>query len=516
HTLNPPMLVIADAEKAVALAGIMGGEESEVSDTTTNLLLESAHFAPLSVRRTLHSLDMRATEASYRFERVVDPEGVRRAVDRACQLLAEIGRPEAVAGVVDIYPHPTGAREVKLRVTRAAMLLGMELTSHICADCLRALGFEVTTEPHGDTDTLRVLVPSYRTDILLEEDLIEEVGRIYGYENIPETLPFGDTTQGGDSREGYLLMQIKRQLVECGLTEVVTHSLTPPPAFDNPADLLRRVPVRNALSAEISGLRRSLIPTLLDVAQHNATHGKVGLGIFEVGRVWQNEGQDGELAPAEYIAVGGLIAGSLQEAGWQKEAKTLPADYPAMRGILDNLLCGLGIHDATLRPIGDRAEALPQFHPGRSATISLQGGRLDGVIGEIHPRVADALRLRDRVYVFELSLDALRRALPAGGPRYHPLSSYPTVLRDLAPHVPETLPYAEVEAALRGAGVAFLEDVRLTDVYRGAPLPEGVKSLTLSFTFRAPDRTLNEGDISDALARLRSALESRCQARFPA
>src|SRR5204863_3780727 len=191
--LTPGMLVIADAAKAVAVAGVMGGADTEVSAGTTSLLLESAHFNPLSVRRTSRGLGLR-TEASYRFERTVDPEGVRRALDRACQLLAELGQPEAVPGVVDLYPQPIPMREIALRVQRCSALLGMEITSHIAADSLRALGLEVLTEPHGAADILNVRVPPSRPDLVQEEDLIEEVGRIYGYENSPETLPVGGTT----------------------------------------------------------------------------------------------------------------------------------------------------------------------------------------------------------------------------------------------------------------------------------------------------------------------------------
>ncbi len=513
RTLTPSMLVIADAEKAVAVAGVMGGAESEVGDDTTNLLLESAHFNPLSVRRTSRALGLR-TEASYRFERVVDPDGVRRAVDRACQLLAEIGQPEAVSGVVDIYPQPAPERVVPLRVTRAAQLLGMEMTSHIAAGSLRALGFEVLTEPHGETDTLQARVPSFRADIALEEDLIEEVGRIYGYENIPETLPVGDTTLGGDSAEGAFIQRIKDLLVACGLQEVVTHSLTAPSFFDTPEDAVLRVGIRNALSAEISGLRRSLIPTLLDVAEHNATRGQHALAIFEVGRVWQNEESvEGGIRPAEYIAVAGLLVGPMTEPGWQPDDKPIPADFTTTRGVVERLLRGLGISGAAFAPLPDPA-LLPQFHPGRTAFLILQDGRPAGALGEIHPRLAAKCGLRERVYVFEVGLEALEQAAPAEGPRYQPLSRFPAVVRDLAPRVPGNLPYAAVSTTVESAETPLLAEYRLTDVFEGAPLPEGMKSFTLSLTFRAPDRTLTEAEVNTALTHIREQLEARCGATF--
>ena len=512
HELTDSTLVIADGEKAVAIAGVMGGQNSEVSDATTNLLLESAHFDPLAVRRASKSLGLR-TEASYRFERVVDPEGVRRAVDRACELLQEMGQPAAVEGVVDAYPTPIHSRTVTLRVTRAIELLGMDLTSHICADSLRALGFEVRTESQGVIDTLHVQVPAFRPDITLEEDLIEEIGRIYGYENIPETLPGGATTQGGDSPEGIFISRLKRTLTACGLQEIVSHSLTAPSFFDAPADAARQVAVRNTLSADIGGLRRSLLPTLLDVAQHNARHGQAHLALCEVGRVWQNEPGDDGPTPVEYVAVAGLLTGTLNEPGWQKDTPPLVADFALTRGIVERLLAELGITDATFRALQDRAEQLPQFHPGRTATISLRGGHPDGILGEVHPSVAAKFGLRDRVYVFEIGLNALYEAMTAAqGPGFRPLTRFPSVVRDIAPHLPEHVPYAAVASAVKTANVPLLENFKLTDVFRGGPLREGTKSLTLSLTFRASDRTLSEAEITEALQSIRTELTERCGA----
>lgn len=512
RTLTDATLVIADGEKAVALAGVMGGQNSEVSESTVNILLESAHFHPLAVRRASKALGLR-TEASYRFERVVDPDGVRRALDRACQLLQEMGQPAAVEGVIDAYPEPILPRTVTLRVARAIELLGMDLTSHICADSLRSLGFEVRTESQGATDILHVQVPTFRPDVTLEEDLVEEIGRIYGYENIPETLPAGTTTRGGDSPEGVFISRIKQVLVACGLQEIVSHSLTAPSFFDAPADAARQVAVRNTLSADIGGLRRSLLPTLLDVAQHNARHGQQHLALCEVGRVWQNEPGDDGPTPVEYIAVAGLLAGPLTEPGWQKEAAPLVADFPLTRGIVERLFAELGIKDATFRAVQDRAEQLPQFHPGRTATISLRGGHPDGIIGEVHPAVAAKFGLRERVYLFEIGLDALMQAANSTpGIGFKPLARFPAVVRDLAPRLPEHVSYAAVASAVKTANVPLLEDFRLTDVFRGAPLPEETKSLTLSLTFRAADHTLSEAEVTEALQRIRAELTEKCEA----
>ena len=510
RVLDHSMLVIADVERAVALAGIMGGGDSEVSDQTVNLLLESAHFDPLSVRRTSRAAGLR-TEASYRFERVVDPDGVRRALDRACELLAGMGQPAAVDGILDVYPHPVPMLELDMRVSRVHSLLGMEVPSHAAADALRALGFDVHTVAHGKTDTLHVHVPTFRADITQEEDMIEEVGRIYGYENIPETLPHANTTQGGDSPFGLFLMRVRGALIACGLQEVVTHSLSAPSFFDSPDDAARRVPVRNSLSAEISGLRRSLLPTLLDVARNNATRGTQDMALFEAGRVWQCE--LGAERPTEHVAIAGLLTSASTEKSWHREPRPLMADFSAARGIVERLLHDLKITDCVFDSLGNRAESLPQFHPGRSAVVTLNG-EIFGVVGEAHPRLGQDIGLRERVYLFELNAEALQAASCQEGQRYQPLSKYPGVVRDLAPRVVDSVPYAAVEAAIRAAAPAILESFRLSDVFEGAPLPEGVKSLTVSFTFRALDRTLGESEINEAMNGFRSALESACAATF--
>jgi phenylalanyl-tRNA synthetase beta chain len=522
--LSPEMLVIADAERPVAVAGVMGGADSEVSDGTTELLLESAHFDALSVRRTKRALEGIKSESAYRFERVVDPNGVRRALDRACDLLAALGAGEIVDGVVDVYPHPIQERVVSLRVPRAAELLGMDVPSHVAADCLRALGFDVRTEPHGATDVLQVHVPTFRADVNIEEDLVEEVGRIYGYENIPETLPYGDTTPGGDSAEGIFQGQIRSVLTRCGLQEVVTHSLTAPSFFDSAADASGRVAIRNALSAEVSGLRHSLLPSLLDVAQSNAARGRNALGIFEIGRVWRMV--DGE--PDERIHAAALLVGAW--AGSRGGA----ADFAQARGILERLCAELGLTDARLYPpasVANIVNALgateagpdetqlpspqPNLHPGRCAILGVEDTLPDlGVAGELHPRLAVNLPFRDPILLFELSVEALRRAAEAEGPGYAPVSRFPAVLRDLAPRVASSLPYLEIERAVRGAEAASLEELRVADIFTGPPLPEGIKSITLSLTFRAVDHALSETEVNGALARIVRELEERCAATF--
>jgi phenylalanyl-tRNA synthetase beta chain len=512
HSLSPEMLVIADAVRPVALAGVMGGAETEVTESTSNILLESAHFNPLSIRRTARALSMR-TEASYRFERVVDPEGVRRAADRACQLLQEMGQPAAEEGVIDAYPHPPVPRQLTLRVRRAIDLLGIpDITPEIAQDCLKRLGIEA----HIVGENVTVTLPAFRPDLNIEEDLVEEVGRIYGYENIPETLPIGATTRGGDSPDGTLLNEIRRILTTNGLQEVVSHSLTPPSVFDVAPHDARRVPVRNALSTEIGGLRRSHLPGLLGIAQRNATRGgQQSLALFEVGRVWQNEIIAEMHTPVETLSVAGLLSGEMEERGWQRDKTPLVADFGAMRGVVERLLAELQVKEFSLEPLGEASEDYPQFHPGRTAFIHLSPEYPVGIVGELHPRLTAEMDFRLRVLLFEIPIEAIQGVAQAER-RYQPASRFPTAVRDLAPRLEASVTYAEVETAVRSANVSNLTEWRLTDVFQGNPLPEGIKSLTLSFTFRSSEGTLTEAEINTGIETLRQALTSSVGATFVA
>jgi len=553
RALTPEMLVIADAERPVAVAGVMGGAETEMSEETKTMLLESAHFDPLSVRRTARALGLR-TEASYRFERIVDPLGVVAAADRACALIAELGMGEVVPGVVDLFPAPSPARAIPVRPARVGLLLGYAVSEEEVIDSLTRLGFGVTRKmsvEHGQTTTgqtaplppewshltgtpvqpppprrgtvkasaedagavawavgegadLAFTVPSWRPDIVREIDLVEEVGRVLGYERIPEHLPVGESTQGGDSARGRFLERVRDILVGAGLQEIVAHGLLAPTPLEDPREADRRIAIRSALSAELSGLRRSLLPGLMDAVERNVRRGLAPLALFEIGHVFR-------LGQGEYeetTAVGGILVGPLTAGSWQRDSRPAPADFYTARGLVERLADGLGVEGLTFAPGDD-----PRLHPGRRANVLL-ANQVIGYVGELHPdRTAD-LNVRDRVIVFEVSADALQAAASRGR-RYAPLSPFPAVVRDLAPRIAAEIPYSQVEQAIESASVDLVESFALTDVFSGPPLPEGIKSLTLSFTLRAPDRTLTEAEVNDALARLRAALESACGATFP-
>ncbi|HSV75053.1 MAG TPA: phenylalanine--tRNA ligase subunit beta [Chthonomonadales bacterium] len=495
--LSPEMLLICDAKKPIAIAGVMGGTDAEMRSSTTVMLLESAHFLWTSIRRTARALGM-TTEASYRFERIVDPAGVVAAADRACALIEELGFGKPVEGVLDEYPGAAPRRRLSVRPARCSAMLGFPVTESDVRTALARLGFDETESGVS----IEFAVPSFRPDVVREIDLVEEVGRVLGYDRIPERLPEGATTQGRDTDLSTRMGCARRLLVGCGLQEVVGHSLLASNELDRPIAAGDRVAIRSALSADLAGLRASLLPGLVDVLDRNARRGHGRLAAFEIGRVFRRT----EAGYDESVNVAGAIAGPMVGSGWARDTRWRSTDFHTAAGVVERLVRGLGAPSPSLAPGDD-----PRLHPGRQAWITVAGSRV-GLLGELHPQRAADLHIRSRVLVFELALEALPDAQPPAA--LTPLSPYPPVVRDLAPRIALTVPYESVRRAVEDARPDTLESFELTDVFDGAPLPEGVRSLTLSFTFRAPDRTLADAEVADALAALRAALAERCGATF--
>jgi phenylalanyl-tRNA synthetase beta chain len=503
RALTPNMLVIADATKPVALAGVMGGGESEVSEQTKTMLLESAHFDPLAVRRTAKALDMR-TEASYRFERFVDPAGVAGAANRACELIKELGAGEPVEGIVDVVASPIEARKLSLRIARVSEMLGYEVEPDEVEDTLTRLGFEVNQTFYTPlSSALELVVPSWRPDIVREIDLVEEVGRVLGYERIPEKLPTGKTLQGGDSPEWQFAEQLRSVLAGAGLQEVVSHSLMAESALEDGRTAAHRVGIRSALSAELSGLRRSLLPGLVDILERNARRAQAPLAFFEVGRVFHREND----SYREATSVAAVLAGPITSLSWQKEARTAAADFHSARGLVEAIAEALHIRGVSFTTSTD-----PRLHSGRSADVLLDGAVI-GHVGELHPRLIEGLTTRHRLLVFELHVGPLMAAQKRGA-TFRALTPYPAVVRDVAPRVAMETTYRDLERSIESLQLPIVEKVALTDLFAGAPLPDGTKSLTLSLTFRATDRTLTDEEVNDALDRVRTGLERDCDAHF--
>jgi phenylalanyl-tRNA synthetase beta chain len=508
--LDPQMLLIADAERPVALAGVMGGRETEVTEKTTDLLLESAHFDPVSIRRTSKAIPL-SSAASYRFERGVDPEGVRLAADRAAALIVEWARGELSETVADAHPVPAPEIRVRLRPDRCRGMLGIPVPDGEMHAHLEALGLKA-----AGSDSWEFLVPSFRQDLVLEEDLIEEVGRLAGYDRLPETLPEGPTQLGRLSPVGRLARRLREQLLAQGLNEAISHTLTSR-SFLERARLLHSpvwplsagephgpVLLRNPLSDEYNALRPSLLPGLLQAARHNLNHGQHDVFLFEVG--WAHTVPEGTTERDRVLAAG-LLLGNRWADVWNAGGERAAADYYDCKGVVEALVA-----DFHLCEMSFARTSHPAFHPGRSAALKV-GAQTLAALGELHPEVAEALELPRGILLFELDAQSLLEDFERL-PKYQPPSRFPTVNRDLAVVVDKSTESAAVREAIRGVAPALIREVRLFDVYTGRPLPENRVSLAFGLRLGSEDRTLTDAETDEILQRAREELSRRFAAEF--
>lgn len=503
RALPPETLLICDRDRPIAVAGVMGGSESEVSDKTRHVFIESAHFDPGSIRRTAKALGL-STEASYRYERFVDPELVPIALERACELLADLAGGEVVLGRIDLYPHPASARAILLRPARVNAILGTELSEVAIANSLRRLELIVD----ASAEPLSVVVPTFRPDLTAEIDLIEEVGRMIGYETLPETLPPARGAQGGvDSPDALFAAQVRSALTGLGLQEALTNSLVAPSPLEDDATQDRRVQIRQALSAELSGLRTSLVPNLLDVLARNLRRKQNDLRLFETGKTFALGAGQGSYDETRRVAA--VLTGLAVPRSWETP-NPAPLDFFTVKGLVEGLTHFLRLPPATFVP-----ERRQGMHPGRCAAVSI-AGRTVGFVAEVDPDFIttelDAPAGTGRVAVFELDADALR-ALCGSAPRFHPLPRFPAVSRDLAVLVDMATPYALLESTSRqAADPRLLSEISLVSVYTGERIPAGRKSVALRLTFQSDDRTLTDAEVDAQLAAVRVQLTERAGA----
>jgi phenylalanyl-tRNA synthetase beta chain len=471
RTLDEEDLVIADARRGVAVAGVMGGGETEVSEETADVLLESAHFEPTGVLRTARKLGLR-TEASIRFERGADPEAVAPAAARAAALIAAWSGGTALAGAVDIG-QPPAPRTVSMRPARAAALLGMGVSEIEARQALGHLRLPATE----NGDRLTVEVPSYRVDLEREVDLIEEVGRVTGYDRVPSTLP-GVRQAGGFTPPQRFRRRLRDVLSGSGLFETVSTSFAAAAELERLGQLSEAVRIANPVSEDDAYLRPSLVPGLLRAARRNVAHRRASVRLFEVGRAFLAGDP-----PLEQERVAVVLTGPASE-GWPGEGRE-QQDFLDARGLLEHLLGSVGVRSWALgKPPGG------PWHPGRSAAVAV-GGAPAGLLGELHPRVAQAFDLPGRVAALELAVPPLVAA--AEGPvAYRDVSRFPPVRRDVAFEVDREVPAGVVLDHLTQAAGELLDRASLFDVFEGEPIPEGKRSLAFALDLRAPDRTLTD------------------------
>ncbi len=498
--LDPERLVIADASGPVALAGVMGGASTDVGETTHRLLIESASFDAVSVRRTAQALQLHS-ESSHRFERQVDRDGVIVALHRACSLLGEVAGGRVMGAAIDHYPGRRQAPVIHLDLARTGRDLGIDVDATTATALLTPLGFDVAPEADG----VAVTVPSWRNDVERPADLVEEVARRYGYDRIPATFPKG----GRPAEPPALRDRLRRQLTDLtaalGYREAVMVAFTDEGRADRlslAADDPRRrwVRVTNPIAQDQAVMRTELIGDLLQAAAHNQRRGTTALHLFEVATVF---GETGEMAAEEVEHVALFACGPRTDASWQAAAEE--TDFFHLKGDLDGLLTTLGVGE-----VAWRRSAEPFLHPGRGADLVAGETRL-GWAGELHPDVAAAFDLTGRCLVAELSVEALAGRL-AQGQVFQTIPRYPAMERDLALLCPEAVEAATLVATGRDLG-GVVEAVTLFDRYQGEHVPEGMVSIGLRLRLRHAERTLTDAEadvvVADLLTRLEQAHDAR-------
>ena len=492
------MLVIADAERAVAIGGVKGGEDSGITEATTDVLIEAAYFTPAQIRATAKALGL-ATEASYRFERGTDPEIVQAASDRATALIAEIAGGEVLSGLVDIYPHKPARHRAIFHRAKYHSLTGLEVELGEAETLLKSLGME--TEADAQAETISAIAPSWRIDIAIEEDLIEEVARIRGYDKLKTTLP------GGAGAGAYLAGEDRRRaarrtLAALGFHEAVSFSFVnaESDAIFSEVALASRLVLHNPIDETQAQMRTTLHTGLLNAVAHNFNHGMRNVRLFEIGKCFHEASEAGE-RPREIEKLALVMTGARNEANWQAASER--TDFFDLKGALEALAESLGLPEIIFEAI----ESVSYLHPGRAAVISRHGRRI-GYLGQLHPRVAASSKFKQPVFIGELDFGDLL-SMPLVEVRYSPLPKFPTVTRDLAVLIDQQVAYTAIETAIHALGIPELVTVRLFDLYTGKELPAGKHSMALSMKYRAAERTLTEAEINAAHERILETLRTK-------
>ena len=483
RNLKPGMLVIADDTRAIGLAGIMGGENSEIMDDTTTVVFESANFNGTSIRQTALALGMR-TEASGKFEKNLDPMMTMPAVQRACELVEMLEAGDVLDGTIDIINYVPEAKTLPLEPEKINRLLGTDISKEDMVKYLNLLEIEV----EGD----EILVPSFRPDLNLMADIAEEVGRSFGYNEIP-TTPFKTSTQGGYSDFMKLEAKAGQLCRGLGYSEIITYSFVSPAIFDQiriPVDskLRNAMRIQNPLGEDTSIMRTIALPSMLEILSRNAAYHNRAAKLYELAKIYLPV--EGQVLPEEPKM---LLLGTYGEG----------TTFFTVKGELEAILKGLRLPKASYTAVKDN----PSFHPGRCAKVTVNGTDV-GFLGQVHPIVAKNYGIDWEVYCAEINFSALSEmVLPE--PTYTPLPKYPTVSRDLAVLCDEALTVAEVEDVMTAAGGKLLRNIKLFDIYRGTGVPEGKKSVAFALELRADDRTLTDTDSENVMNKILTALKDK-------
>ena len=486
RNLTPGMLVIADDNRPIGLAGIMGGENSEIVEDTTTVVFESANFNGTSIRQTALALGMR-TESSGKFEKNLDPMMTVPAVQRACELVELLECGDVLGGTIDIINYVPEEKTLPLEPEKINRLLGTEISKEDMVKYLNLLEIEV----EGDT----ILVPSFRPDLNLMADIAEEVGRSYGYNEIPTTA-FRTSTQGGYSAEMKLETKAGQLCRSLGYNEIITYSFVSPAIFDQiriPADsqLRNAMRIQNPLGEDTSIMRTIALPSMLEILGRNYAYHNKSVKLYELAKIYLPV--EGEKLPQEpkMLVLGTYGAGE---------------SFFTLKGELEAVFAGLRVKKASYTAVKNN----PSYHPGRCASVSVEGEEV-GVIGQVHPAVAKNYGIDAEVYCCEVSFTKLLNHLLPDA-TYTPLPKYPTVTRDLALICDEEITVAQAEEVITAAAGKLLRGVKLFDIYRGTGVPEGKKSMAFSLELRADDRTLTDSDSEAVVTKVLAALKDKLNA----
>lgn len=493
------MLVIADSEKAAGLAGIMGGFETEITDTTTTVVLESADFYGPCIRRTARACGL-SSEASGRFERGVDSETTIKALDRAAQLLQEMGACTVCEGIVDVYPNPKQANYVTFTPEQINNHLGTNIAKDVMLNIITSVGFDVTKD---ENDEITVKVPSWRNDVTCMADISEEIARLHGFDKIKSTLPNGVSMQGTQSAKQIFIDKVKASLSSQGLYETISFALTNEETFNKlniPQDspLRKAVPIMNPLSDEYPLVRTTLLSSIFDNLARNLARKNDDVALFEVGSVFFPKALPVTELPDEVVKIAGAITGRRNAQGWNQTNDMV--DFYDAKGIIEELLANLRVTRYTVE-----AGTHYAMHPGKTALFK-KGRDVIATVGEVHPAVLSAYGITKPVYIFELDATTVMKYM-AKDLKYKALPKYPATSRDLAMLVDVDVNAADIEKAMTKAAGQNLTQITLFDVYTGKQVEEGKKSLAFSLTFQSNDKTLTDAEIDPAIEKIVAKLQ---------
>lgn len=496
--LTTDMLLICDGDKAIGVAGVMGGQNTEITAQTTNILIECAYFYPKFIRLTSRKLGL-ASEAASRFEKGIDMEAAERASERICQLLCELAGGTLVGGTIDSHADTFEQKKVDLIFDHARATIGVEIADTAMVEMMDSLAFEHEAIDGG----IRVTVPYYRTDIEREVDLIEEVARLNGYDKIPATLPSGQMTEGKKNKNQKITDKVKNIMVSMGFDELVTYSFMNKKHYDNlllPEDDVRRnsVKIMNPFSDEQGVVRTMVLPSMIGIAAKNVSRRNLDLSLFEIASGYYP--MEGQKLPEERPMLTALVSGEFSK-GWngEKAAK----DFYYMKGVLEQLLSALRIDGMTVST--DHIE--PFLHPGRGCDI-LVDGKTIGYLGELHPVVAANYELPQKAVVFELDMKAVVE-MADKEIVYEAISKFPAIQIDLAFVADKSVAAGDLENAIAAVGGEYLKQIELFDIYEGDRIDADKKSLAYNLVFRAKERTLKAEEVTAVVETIKSDLNEK-------